>query len=210
LLSRTICHDISLDFFTNMSEQLRVITLKCANCGGALEIQTDMDQFSCGYCGSEQTVVRRGGTVALRLVVDAVARVQSGTDRTAAELALARLEKEIATVHAQWQDASADFARRNSYNSTPAMIGIVGSVTVGVIALNTFANAAGPGPDGPFALSLLILVTAIVGLVLSIKLNSKAHKTFTAKRAELWRPYAERIEALESSRRKHRQVVDQL
>ena len=41
------------------------------------------------------------GTVALKLVVDPVARVQLWTDKTAAELALVRLEKELAVVNAQ-------------------------------------------------------------------------------------------------------------
>jgi len=86
-----------------MSEQLRIVSLNCTNCGGVLEIHGDMDRFACGYCGSAQIVERRGGTVALRLMVDAVARVQVGTDKTAAELAIVRLEREIASTYAQWQ-----------------------------------------------------------------------------------------------------------
>ena len=92
-----------------MSEQMKVVSLSCPNCGGALEIHGDMEQFACGYCGSAQTVERRGGTIALRLVADAVARVQAGTDKTAAELAIVRLEKEIASIYALWQ------ANRNKF-----------------------------------------------------------------------------------------------
>jgi ribosomal protein S27AE len=92
-----------------VAEQIKIVNLNCANCGGILEVHGDMDQFACGYCGSVQIVERRGGTVALRLVVDAVARVQVGTDRTAAELALVRLEKELATVHAKLQAARMNF-----------------------------------------------------------------------------------------------------
>lgn len=94
-----------------MSEQIKIIKLNCVNCGGALEIHGDMDQFACGYCGSPQIVERRGGTIALRRVVDAVARVQVGTDKTAAELALVRLEKEIASIYAQWQTERERFIR---------------------------------------------------------------------------------------------------
>lgn len=69
--------------------------MKCASCGAGLQITPDMDYFVCGYCGASLSVARQGGTVALKLVTDSIAKVQAGTDRTAAELALVRLPKEI-------------------------------------------------------------------------------------------------------------------
>ena len=71
------------------------IPLNCQNCGGKLEIYPDMDRFACGYCGTEMMVQRRGGTVALKAVTEAIAKIQVGTDKTAAELALVRLETEM-------------------------------------------------------------------------------------------------------------------
>src|ERR1039457_3769668 len=62
------------------------INLNCANCGGKLEVYDDMDRFACGYCGTQMLVQRRGGTVAIRAVTEAIERVQVGTDKTAAEL----------------------------------------------------------------------------------------------------------------------------
>ena len=38
---------------------------------------------------------RRGGTVALKALTEAINKVQIGTDKTAAELAISRLEKEL-------------------------------------------------------------------------------------------------------------------
>lgn len=74
---------------------MKTIAMKCASCGAGLQIAPDIDHFACGYCGASLSVVRQGGTVALRLVSDLIAKVQVGTDRTAAELALVRLPKEI-------------------------------------------------------------------------------------------------------------------
>jgi DNA-directed RNA polymerase subunit RPC12/RpoP len=71
------------------------INLNCANCGGKLEVYDDMDRFACGYCGTQMLVQRRGGTVAIKAVTDAIEKVQVGTDKTAAELALVRLQKEL-------------------------------------------------------------------------------------------------------------------
>jgi hypothetical protein len=74
------------------------INLNCANCGAKLDVYDDMEHFSCGYCGTELIVQRRGGTVALKMVTEAIQKVQIGTDRTAAELALVRLNQESARI----------------------------------------------------------------------------------------------------------------
>jgi len=70
------------------------ISLKCTSCGAKLDVYTDMQGFACGYCGIEMIVQRRGGTVALQAVTEAISKVQIGTDKTAAELALVRLDNE--------------------------------------------------------------------------------------------------------------------
>jgi DNA-directed RNA polymerase subunit RPC12/RpoP len=76
------------------------INLNCTNCGAKLDVHDDddMERFACGYCGTEIIVQRRGGTVALKALTAAIIKVQTGTDKTAAELALARYEKEIAAL----------------------------------------------------------------------------------------------------------------
>ena len=73
----------------------RVISLNCINCGANLEISEDMTSFACGHCGSQQIVERRGGTVILKPLVDAISKVQVGTDKTASEMAIQRLNKDI-------------------------------------------------------------------------------------------------------------------
>lgn len=71
------------------------VTLACPTCGGKLEITEDVERFACGYCGYEHLVQRRGGIVTLRAVSEELAQIRSGTDRTASELAIQRLQKEI-------------------------------------------------------------------------------------------------------------------
>lgn len=80
----------------------RTLVLKCPSCGGKLEIASDMEQFACGYCGTEQVVVRRGGTVSLKPVVEAIERVQQGTDKVAAEMALKRLQEELKAAEGEY------------------------------------------------------------------------------------------------------------
>lgn len=74
------------------------VVLSCSNCGARLEITPDIDRFVCLHCGSQQIVRRGGGIISLQPLVQGVERVQRGTDKTAAELAIPRLTKEIAEV----------------------------------------------------------------------------------------------------------------
>ena len=83
------------------------INLNCTNCGGKLEIYEDMDRFACGYCGTEQIVQRRGGAVALKAVTEAIQKVQIAADKTAAELALVRLERELLELRRKTTEQSA-------------------------------------------------------------------------------------------------------
>lgn len=78
-----------------MAQMIRsfgVIALKCPSCSAKLEVENDMERFACGYCGMELMAHRRGGTISLKAISDALSKVQTGTDKTAAELAIQRFE----------------------------------------------------------------------------------------------------------------------
>ncbi len=75
--------------------QIQIFKLNCISCNGSLEILPDTNKFTCGYCGVQQIVERKGGIIQLEEFVDAISKVQSGTDKTAAELAIKRLTNEL-------------------------------------------------------------------------------------------------------------------
>ncbi len=75
------------------------VTLTCPCCGGKLEVTRDMERFACAHCGAEHLVLRRGGTISLEPVMEGIRQVKNTVDRTAAELAIVRLEKEIAELN---------------------------------------------------------------------------------------------------------------
>ena len=54
-----------------------------------------MERFACGYCGNEHVVMRQGGVIYLTPVIETLHSIQAGTDKTASELAIARLKAEI-------------------------------------------------------------------------------------------------------------------
>jgi predicted RNA-binding Zn-ribbon protein involved in translation (DUF1610 family) len=71
------------------------ITLSCPSCGGKLEITNSIERFACANCGNEHLVKRQGGAIYLAPVVETLQNIQTGTDKTASELAISRLKNEI-------------------------------------------------------------------------------------------------------------------
>jgi hypothetical protein len=116
-----------------MSEHL--INLSCANCGAKLDVYDDMERFSCGYCGTELIVQRRGGTVALKAVTEAIKQVQIGTDKTAAELAIARHEKELQDLRKKRNYVASD-------EGLPGLLGCGCGVILAIIGLGLLAGRA--------------------------------------------------------------------
>ncbi len=75
-----------------------LFSLSCPSCGAHLKVGDSVDTFACSYCGANVKVEHGGGIVSLHLLTDEVRGVRVGTDRTAAELAIVRLTKELATL----------------------------------------------------------------------------------------------------------------
>lgn len=158
----------------------RTIALKCASCGAGLDIRPDMSQFACGYCGTNQVVERVGGTVSLKLLGDAIARVQASTDRTAAELAVRRLRDDLAVIQRQLDDVtrqrSAVIEQRNmqirieatrrvqSFRQTIKVLATSGLIFASMVFVGSCSMGIGAGnpEDGSWApwafLSILVVL----------------------------------------------------
>ena len=119
---------------------LAAVPIKCANCGSNLEVTVEMTNFACGYCGASQIVERFGGTISLKLVSDAINRVQAGTDKTAAELALKRLSKELMEVEQAWTDTHSENSRKLDGN-----LKLFGGLWLGGIVICLLMSAPGGG-----------------------------------------------------------------
>src|SRR5689334_10154728 len=96
------------------------VVLTCPNCGGKLQVTNDVDRFACGFCGTEMIVKRGGGIVSLAPVMEGLTRIQGSMDRTASELAIVRLNKEIAHLQADLGEVEARRREsiRNGANTT--------------------------------------------------------------------------------------------
>lgn len=83
---------------------LSVAHLKCPNCGASLRVDSKIDTLECEYCGARSKVERTGGQATLHAFADAVAKLQRGADRSAAEMALQRLKPELAAAESRLRD----------------------------------------------------------------------------------------------------------
>ena len=153
-----------------MNESLGAITLKCTGCGASLDITPDLDVFSCGYCGARQLVRRSGGTVSLKPVEEAISRVQQGTDRTAAELAVRRLREDLAAIDRKIQQARADFSNQGVGSGTRLAFTVMTGMGISVLFI-MFQY---------FILGIVTFIAICVALALSWKLIARARARFTA------------------------------
>jgi len=77
---------------------MELVSMTCRNCGGKLQISKDADQIICQYCGNEYLISFNEGGISVKLLSEGLHKIQTSTDKTAAELALARLKEEKATL----------------------------------------------------------------------------------------------------------------
>jgi hypothetical protein len=153
------------------------ITLSCPSCNGKLQITEDIDRFACIHCGNEHVVKRGGGIVSLKPVLE---QMSKGVDSTASELALVRLDKEIAEVEKRYLPLKGSVDAAGSYLAMAILAGIVGVVSIIV----TDCVAGG-------------VILIIVGLFLLIGYTSGQEKK--AEKNEL----EEKLNKLKASRQEH-------
>ncbi len=153
---------------------VKFIPLSCQNCGGKLEVYEDMTRFACAHCGSEMVAEHRGSTVILRSVADALQKVQAGTDKTAAELAIVRLRQEVLEKEDEIQQAQTE--------SETVSWGFL--LVLGVIALAGLGGAL----NGIWPSLFLLIPAAAIGLTYysgNRSLRKKARQHAEKARAEL-------------------------
>lgn len=72
-----------------------LITLTCPTCGARLKVTDQIHLLHCRNCGNEHMVVRNAESIYLAPIAQDVRGIRVGVDKTAAELAMTRLSKEM-------------------------------------------------------------------------------------------------------------------
>jgi ribosomal protein S27E len=128
----------------------RLLSLDCPNCGANLQFKTGITQFACSYCGASVAVHNEGGTVSLSKIAASVGRLGSHAEKLAAELALARYEKEIGELEARFEAVEHPHHTRTG-------LGCASALVLGVIA----ATIAAHQPAAAAALACVAVAVAV-------------------------------------------------
>lgn len=180
-----------------------MLRLGCVSCGAPLEIGPELGTFACGFCGSQQRVERKGGTVALLKIESVLKAVQRGTDRTAAELALPRLGKELDEVQAALKSALAAAAKRRSEaankRASRSLAAFFGMILSGPLIL----LLAGDSSFAAFILTLLWCISVVAVPVLLYRNFRLPPDSTEAIRAE----FQDRIYAIKYEIEENRAIV---
>ena len=120
-----------------------VITLSCPSCGGKLEISQGKDRITCPHCGNKYIVHNEGRVISLKPQAEAIEKAKVMRDKIASELAISRLNGEIAQINQDIKDLEQKLAEelkqlyeaKAKLESIPCIVIIVGILIsfVGVI-----------------------------------------------------------------------------
>lgn len=119
------------------------ITLSCPSCGGKLDVNPKMEYLFCSYCGQKQMLRHHDGAVSLAPVLEVMEGVKSGVDKTASELAIVRLQKEIDEIEDEKEDLIDEYPEPTT-NVLFIVFFIVGILGI-VGAINAFIGNVSSG-----------------------------------------------------------------
>ena len=119
----------------------RTITLICPSCGGQLQTTKENDRFKCPHCANEHIIELYGEANSKQIVTSEIQSIQEeildvkkSVNINNAELAIARINKELPLLRAELITLK---KKTSSNKSTPNKIGGIGflSIITGIIAL---------------------------------------------------------------------------
>jgi hypothetical protein len=176
------------------------VTLSCPTCGGKLQITNDIDRFACSHCGTEHVVRRGAGIVSLSPVLDAVRRVETGVDKTASELAIVRLQREI--------DALENRIHEIRASSPPAKADEVAFALIvfGVFFIIFACLSSNTASLGSFVPGIALIG---IGFFLMTYVKSAMNRGRERELRERLKPLSDQVAEKRSEQEKHRQVVSQ-
>jgi predicted RNA-binding Zn-ribbon protein involved in translation (DUF1610 family) len=152
-----------------VSSVVQIKSLKCSLCSAPLKSTPDAGRFVCPDCGSEVSTGRNYQNYSLKSVVEAVSKLQADNDKTYAELAIRRLQEDLAALHEQRQQLEAAYQNQKDSQSG---IAIATSFTSGVfyILITGFINLF---MQTPFSSTLRFSIGIMVSIAIYIIYRSK-------------------------------------
>jgi hypothetical protein len=167
---------------------VQIYALQCPGCGAKLSVAKSLEVFGCSYCGATIKLAQSGGTVALELLTGHLEGVRRGTDKTAAELALRRLNETLATFRRDKDDVSTqrkskreEFLVARFQNNTRRIQIVTYATVAALICVAVVANVNGLAV---YVSALMLLAIVGVGFVL-YRESTRNRRSIDLKEQEL-------------------------
>jgi hypothetical protein len=93
---------------------MNVVPLSCPSCGAQGNIRLGDNGYTCLYCSSQFSIVMNQGEVSLGPLEKYVSKISGNIDKTASELAINRLQGEIASLNEKKKLLEIEITNTNS------------------------------------------------------------------------------------------------
>ena len=165
---------------------MKVITVRCNECGAPLETSDTARYLTCGHCGSQLSVQRTASAVFTEKL-DAIA---SQTEMMAGSLGIIRVQNDIAQLDREWvMEREKHLIRGKRGVHEPNFASIFGGTVGLVVGLLMICGGLSMHGSGSLALVGLIFAvfsgSSMVSCVGKVGKLKAARETYEFRRAEL-------------------------
>jgi hypothetical protein len=177
------------------------ITLTCPSCGGKLKVTDQIHLLACRNCGNEHMVHRDDGSIYLAPLTQDVRHIRVGVDKTAAELAVARLTKEIDAL-----EREVDATRALSDEAWVGPPDLIKGLSFGgVVGLFLWI---GNGANGNSGLAIFFCVVTVTVFCIAIKLQRNRATEIDTRRSNRVERINAELSAKYEQYKKNRRIAE--
>lgn len=151
-----------------MNDNIKIYSLKCANCGANLGIPENVGFFACSYCSATQTVLKGGGIVSLQMVEDKIERIEERLQQTSGLAEITNLTAKLDALNKRKVKLLAYNAKNIENVKLALVILLIGVILLSFVVYKTKMSV--------FSFAVIIVLNALFGLFLFNKSKAGSQK----------------------------------
>lgn len=176
-----------------------IISVACPSCGARVKRTDDFERVQCEYCGNELFVDWSNGNISLVKFERSLRDMKSGVDKTASELAIVRLEKEIKQLSKEIDNIDPEYKEEPVKFIESASFQLLAMFLVLQLAIN-ISDDTGFGTI--FGCSSIIILAIVVAYII----NRGKHYNYR-NNSKHYRELKEKLDQKKQALNRHRDIV---
>jgi DNA-directed RNA polymerase subunit RPC12/RpoP len=190
-----------------------ITKIECQNCGGKATIDISTNIFKCEYCESQFLVERTGNDISMQPMIETMGSLKTGIDKTATELAIARIQKDIDRLNEQLQPHAAEWKNltklKNTKNNDYLLRWIYFFLILATIIYLIFSyDTNSVGSIVCSSLFIFLMLVMILSTTSNINLRKKQEKRYD-QLGQIVIPITEKIAQNKTELEKHIKNLEQ-